>query len=137
MANPTGKDVTVKLDNAAGSITEITSHLNSASINALQSLLEDSALGDDERTYVTGLAGATAAIGGFYNTTVEAILGPLVGNRTSVSKTFEYRPYAGRFYNGEVFLSNVQISGAPDTLETFSADMTFSGAVNRTTVGLS
>ena len=136
MANPTGKDVAIKLDNASAAITDITAHLNSASISAIQSILEDTALGDDEKTYVHGVAGATASIGGFYNTTTEAIFGPLVGNRTSLTKTFEYRPYASRFYNGEVLISNVQVSGAPDSLETFSADMTFTGAINRTTVAL-
>ena len=137
MANPTGKDVAIKLDNASAAITDITAHLNSASISAIQSILEDTALGDDEKTYVHGVAGATASIGGFYNPTTEAIFGPLVGNRTSLTKTFEYSPYASRFYNGEVLISNVQVSGAPDSLETFSADMTFTGAINRTTVALS
>lgn len=136
MANPTGKDITFRLDNAAGSLTALTSHLNSASLSAMQSTLEDSALGDDERTYVHGLAGATVSIGGFYNSTVEAIFGPLIGNRTSATKTFEYSPYSGRLYNGEALISNVQLSGAPDSLETFSADMTISGAVNRTTAAL-
>ena len=97
MANPTGKDVAIQLDNASAAITDITAHLNSASISAIQSILEDTALGDDEKTYVHGVAGATASIGGFYNTTTEAIFGPLVGNRTSLTKTFEYRPYASRF----------------------------------------
>lgn len=136
MANPTGKDITFRLDNAAGSITALTSHLNSASLSSMQSTLEDSALGDDERTYVHGLAGSTVSIGGFFNSTVEAIFGPLIGNRTSATKTFEYSPYSGRYYNGEALISNVQLSGAPDSLETFSADLTISGAVNRATAAL-
>lgn len=137
MANPTGKNVTIQLDNSSAAITNITAHLNSASISAVQSIIEDTSLGDDEKTYLHGVAGATATISGFYNTTVEGILGPLVGNRTSITKTFEYGPYSGRYYNGEVLLSNIQISGSVDTLETFSADMTFTGALNRTVTQLS
>src|SRR3990172_6595404 len=106
MANPTGKDVAIKLDNSSAAITDITAHLNSGSFNALQSILEDTALGDDEKTYVHGVAGATASIGGFYNSTTEGIFGPLLGNRTSLTKTFEYTPYAIHFYNSEVLISN-------------------------------
>jgi hypothetical protein len=35
-----------------------------------------------------------------------------------------------------VLFSNIQYSGSVDSLETFSADMTVDGAVNRTTVPL-
>ena len=136
MANPTGKDVAFSIDNASTAITDITAHLNSASLSAIQSVLEDTTLGDDEKTYVHGVAGATMSIGGFFNTTTEAIFGPLIGNRTSLTKQFQFRPYASRFYNGQVLVSNVQISGAPDSLETFSADLTVSGAINRTAVAL-
>jgi hypothetical protein len=136
MANPTGKDVAIKVD-SGGSPVDLTSHLNSASLSAVQSILEDSALGDDERTYVHGLAGASFSLGGFYNSTTEAAFGPLLGNRTSISTTVEYRPYSGRFYNGEALITNIQLSGAPDTLETFSADGSFTGAINRTTASVS
>lgn len=141
MANPTGKDVAVKIDGNDTSLTDITPHLNAASLSAAQSLLEDSALGDEERTYVPGLAGATVSLNGFWNSTVEGLLGSLVGNRTSVSGTVQYQAYvinstAERVYRGEANFSNLQVSGAPDTLETFSADATFTGAVTRTTLGL-
>ena len=143
MANPTGKDVAVKVDAiAAGSLVDLTTHLNSASLTAAQSILEDTALGDDEKTYVHGLAGASMSINGFYNTTVEAVFGPYVGNRTGVaSVTAQYQAYtinstAERIYRGEALVSNIQVSGAPDTLETFSADMTFTGVLTRTSIAL-
>ena len=143
MANPTGKDVAVKVDAiAGGSLVDLTSAVNSASLSATQSILDDTALGDEEKTYVHGLAGATVSLNGFYNTTVEAVFGPYVGNRTGVvSVTAQYQAYlinstAERTYRGEALVSNIQVSGAPDTLETFSADMTFTGVVTRTTLAL-
>jgi hypothetical protein len=65
----------------------------------------------------------------------------MIAAATSVTRTFEYRAFTtnsttGRFYNGEVLFSNIQYSGSVDSLETFSADMTVDGAVNRTTVPL-
>lgn len=134
MANPIGKDITIKIDNAAGSLTALTSHLNSGSITGIQNIINDIAFDDDEQSYQFGVAGATATMSGFYNTTVEAILGPLIGNRTTATKTFQYSPYASRAYSGEVLVTNIQVSGAPDNMETFSADMTFTGVMTRTSV---
>ena len=143
MANPTGKDVAVKIDAiAGGSLTDLTAHINSASLSAIQSVLEDTALGDDEKTYVHGLAGATISVNGFYNSTVEGVLGPYIGNRTAVvSVTAQYQAFTinstnERVYRGEALISNIQVSGAPDTLETFSADATFTGVITRTSLAL-
>ena len=95
------------------------------------------------RSVLTGLAGTTLSINGFINTTTDATFGPLIAAATSVTRTFEYRTHAtnstgtvGRFYNGEVLLSNIQYSGSVDNLQTFSADMTVDGAVNRTSAAI-
>ena len=135
MPNLTGKDVTFQVDNAGASITDISSHLNQASIQAAITMIEDSALGDDDRTYLSGLHGKTLPVNGFWNSTTEAIYGPLLAARTSLTKTVEYGD-GNRYFNGESLVNNVQVTGAPDTVQTFSADHTISGALNRTSVKL-
>lgn len=137
MANPTGKDVTFQIDDATstGVITDISSHVNSASIQAAMTMIEDSALGDADRTYLAGLHGKTIPVNGFWNTTTEAIYGPLLDARTTRTKTAEYGD-GNQFYQGEVLVDNVQVTGAPDTAEVFSAGHTFTGAITRTSVGL-
>lgn len=142
MANLTYKAMRFRLDNSTG-IQNITAFVNQASIQRAINLLDDSALSDANRSVLTGLAGTTLAINGFVNTTTDAIFGPQIATSTSVTKTFEYRTHAtnstgtvGRFYNGEILLSNIQYSGSVDSLQTFSADMTVDGAVNRTTTSL-
>jgi len=144
MTNKIYKDMRVKIDNAAGSITDITSYLSSASLRAVQDTIEDTSLADDERSYLFGLAGATIPLSGMVNTTTDAIFGPLVGNRTTATKTIEYRAYStnstgnvGRFYNGEVLLTSVEYSGSVNSLETFSTEAIFDGLVNRTSAQLS
>ena len=133
MANHPSKDLTFKIDNAAGSLTAITGFLNQASIASVMSLLEDTAIGDDEREFIPDVASATIPINGFVNTTTDGIFGPLVGNRTSVTKTVEY--YNGEsYYTGEVLPTDVQFSGGVGNLITFSANFTFDGAVTRTSV---
>jgi len=139
MANKTDLDIRVKLDNAGGTLTDITAYLTSASISGAMDIIEDTALSDEERSYLPGKAGATIPIAGMVNSTTDAIFGPLVGNRTSITKTVEYRAYStnstgstGSFYTGEIYLTNVEYSGSVNSLQTFSGDGTFDGAVTRT-----
>jgi hypothetical protein len=145
MANKTFKDLRFKLDkpNTTGTLvlTDMSAYVNQASLQRAINLLEDTGLSDANRSVLTGLAGTTISINGFVNSTVDAALGPMIAAATSVTRTFEYRAFTtnsttGRFYNGEVLFSNIQYSGSVDSLETFSADMTVDGAVNRTTVPL-
>lgn len=136
MANKTYKDVTFSIDNAATTLTAITGFINQANLQRSINLLEDTALSDANKSVLTGLAGTTVSISGMVNTTTDGIFGPLIATATSVTKTVQYGAYTGRYYNGEVLISNVQYSGQVDNLETFSCDMTFDGAVNRTTVAL-
>ena len=130
MAHKSWKNITIKIDNATQTLTEITSSVNTQSLTGLQSILEDSALGDEERTYLPGLAGATVSLNGFVNSTTDGIFGPLIGNHTSVPKTLQV--YNGqKFYYGEAYPTNVAFSGNVDTLVAWSSDFTFSGAVTR------
>ena len=136
MANTTFKNMAVKIDNAATSLTAITAYVSQVSLQRAMALLEDTGLSDANKSVLMGLAGTTVSLSGFVNSTTDGIFGPLIATATSVTKTVEYQAYTGRLYNGEVLVSNVQYSGSPGSLQTFSADMTFDGAVNRTSVAL-
>lgn len=136
MANKTFKDFRFKIDNAAGSLTDITAYVNSDELAGDLNLLEDTAESDEERTYLPGVAGATVTVSGFVNSTTEGIYGPLIGNRSSITKTVEYQHYTARYHNGEVLVNNARFSGGSDALRVFSADHTFTGLVNRTSVAL-
>lgn len=142
MANRIYKDQWFKIDNSTG-LTDITSYISSVSLRSTQDTIEDSAMGDTEKQYLFGLAGASIPISGMVNTTTDAIFGPLIGNRTTATKTVEYRIYTtnstgnvGMFYNGEVLVTSVEYSGSTNSLQTFSAEATFDGAINRTSAGL-
>lgn len=137
MANLIYKDITIKIDNAAGTLTDVTSYLTSGSIRSTQDTIEDTGMGDTERQYLFGLAGATFPIAGMLNSTTEGIFGPLVGNRTTATKTFQYDSGAAAgVYRGEVLVTSVEVSSSTNSLETFSAEATFDGAVTRTSVAL-
>jgi len=132
MGHKLSVDMRLGIDSSTGKIKDISSSVNSMALSAAFSILEDSAMGDEERTYLPGLAGATVDLSGFLNTTTDDIFGPLVGNRTSVTKTVEFTPYSGQYLQGEVYPTSVGISGSPDSLEVWSASLTFNGSVHRT-----
>ena len=143
MANKTDLDIRVKIDDSGGTLADITAYLTSASIRGIQDLIEDSALPDEEKQYLHGKAGATIPLAGMVNSTTDGILGPLIGNRTSITKTIEYRAYStnttgnvGSFYNGEILLGSVEYTGSLSSLQLFSTDGTFDGAINKTTAQL-
>ena len=136
MPHKTSIDMAFRIDSSTGVLKDISGSVNSQALATALSLLEDSGMGDEERTFLPGLTGATIDLNGFLDTTTEGIFGPLVGNRTSRTKTVEFTAYALRFYNGEVRPSAVGISGSPDTLEVWSASLTFDGAVNRTSLAI-
>lgn len=136
MANKIYKDMVIKMDSSTGVLKDITAYLSSASIRSVQDTIEDTGLADEERSYLFGLAGATAPLAGMVNTTTDDIFGPLIGNRTTATKTLQYTAYSGRVYRGEVLVTSVEYSGSTNSLETFSSEATFDGAVTRTSVAL-
>lgn len=136
MANTTSRDQDFKIDNASATLTSIKAYLNQIDLDRTLELIEDTAMSDTNRSYLHGLAGTKVSINGMVNTTTDGIFGPLVNAATSITKTVEWKAYTGRYYNGEVLLTSVKYSGKTNSLQTFSADMTFDGAVNRTSVGL-
>lgn len=136
MPNTIFKDMTIKLDNAAGTLTDITLYLSSASIRSVQDTIEDTGMADEEKSYLFGQAGASAPLAGMVNTTTDGILGPLIGNRTTATKTLQYTAYTGRVYRGEVLITSVEYSGSTNSLQTFSAEGVFDGVMIRTSVAL-
>ena len=134
MANLTYKAMKFGIDNAGGTFTDLTSYVNQESLQRAINLLDDTSLADANRSVLTGLAGTTISVSGFVNTTTDGIFGPLIATATSVTKTTQYGQSSARFYFGEALVSNVQYSGSTDNLQTFSVDLTFDGAVTRTSV---
>lgn len=135
MANQTWKGMKVSIDSAAGSLTDITAYVNQASIAGALEALEDTSLNDEERSYLPGLAGATLSWNGFLNSTTEGIFGPLVGNRTTITKTVQVYNNV-KYYYGETWVTDVEISGEAGQLQVWSASLTFDGAVSRTSTSV-
>lgn len=133
MAHKTSKDWSVKLDSSTGALTTITGSVNQYSVQGTLAMLEDSGGGDTESTFLPGLAGASIPLNGWVNSTTHGIFAPLVGKRTSITKTFVVGDGV-KFWTGEAWPENVQISGNVNQLQAWSATMRLDGAMTHTAV---
>ena len=128
-----GKNTVFKLDNALGSLTDVSNVLNSVSFPRETEILETTSFGSSYRTYVVGFQNATISIEGSYDATVDAHLAGVLGQDATLS--FEYGPEgatAGNTkYTGEAYLTSYETSGGVGDIVSFSAELQVSGAVTR------
>ena len=135
MAFVQGSDSSFKLDNASGSLTDISTYVNNVDFPETADVAETSTLGASNKTYIVGLKDATISLGGLFDATVDAILGAVVGQSATLS--FEYSPEgtaSGKVkYTGECILTSYTLSSPVGDVVGFSADLQVSGAVTRGT----
>lgn len=136
MPNLIFKNETIKIDNAAGTLTDITAYCTSFTLNGSQDLIEDSAMSDEEKSFLFGQAGATMQLGFIVNSTTDGIFGPLIGNRTTATKTFQHAATTNIVHRGETLNTSVEYSGSTNSLQTGSFSGTFDGVMIKTSVAL-
>ena len=135
MAFTHGKDSVFKLDNASGSLTDISSFVNNVDFPESADVSETTTLGADNKTYIAGLKDATISLSGLWDATADAIFGAVVGQSATLS--YEYSPEgtaSGKIkYTGEAILTSYSISSPVGDAVGYSADLQVSGAVTRGT----
>ena len=135
MAFTHGKDSVFKLDNASGSLTDISSFVNNVDFPETADVSETTTLGAENKTYIAGLKDATISLAGLWDATADAIFGAVVGQSATLS--YEYSPEgtaSGKIkYTGEAILTSYAISSPVGEAVGYSADLQVSGAVTRGT----
>ena len=135
MAFVHGKDSVFKLDNASGSLTDISAFVNNVDFPETADVAETSVLGASNKTYLVGLKDATIGLTGFFDATADAIFGAVIGQSATLS--FEYSPEvtaSGKIkYTGECILTNYALSSPVGDVVAYSGDLQVSGAVTRGT----
>ena len=130
-----GKSTVFKVDNNAGSLTDISNTLTDVSFPQSVDTAETSAFGSSAKSYIVGLTDSTLSISGNFDATVDAHLAAIVGKADSVS--FEYGPEGSTAtyvkYTGEALLTSYEKSGAIGDVVTYSAEFQVTGAVTRGT----
>ena len=129
------KDMSLALDNSGGTLTDISTYINSQSFDAAVTVLDVTGMSDTDPEYNNGLSSRSIPISGMVNSTTSGIFKPLQGG-TTVRKQWEFGINSSNYLNGSCIPESVSFSGSPDTLETFSCTLRVCGAVNETTVTL-
>lgn len=110
-----------RVDNASGTITDISSSVNSVTDSGGNALVDDTGLGQARHVEINDVDPVmTMLVNGFWNSTTEGIFGPVLEG-TSVAKTVEYKTISGQYYTGEANIGPVSHS-TPIGLQTFSAE---------------
>jgi hypothetical protein len=130
-----GKSTSFKVDNAAGTLTDISTSLTDVSFPRSVETAETTAFGSSAKTYIVGLSDSTVSVSGNFDATVDAHLAGVLGQSATLS--FEYGPEgstAGQVkYTGEAIMTSYEKSGAVGDVVTFSSELQVTGAVTRTT----
>jgi hypothetical protein len=128
-----GKNASFKVDNAAGSLTDISTTLNSVTFPREIETLETTSFGSSNRSYVVGFTDATISIEGSFDATVDAHLAGILGQEASVS--FEYGPEGTTStytkYTGECYMTSYETSAGVGDIVAFSAEFQVTGAITR------
>lgn len=130
-----GKSAVFKVDNSAGTLTDISNTLNSVSFPREAEVLETTSFGSSDRTYIVGFKNGTFSIEGSFDATVDAHLAGILGQDATVS--FEYGPEGSTStftkYTGECIMTAYETSVGVDDVVSYSAEFQITGAVTRGT----
>lgn len=133
MAFVAARSSSFKLDNAAGSLTDISAYVDSVSgIANTTDMAETTTFGSTSKTFQGTLRnGDSISISGKWDATLNTQITALLGLATSSS--FDYSP-AGTGsgtpkVTGECFVSSYEVSSSVADLVTFSLSLQITGAV--------
>ncbi len=126
MAFEPGSLQVLKLDNAAGTLVDLSAYINSVGYPAEVTALETTTLGKTAKTYIVGLKDGTVSIGGPWDATLDAHMAAILG-QAGVTKTYEYGPQGSTNgevkYSGEAILTSYEISGEVDGVVEWSGEL--------------
>lgn len=130
-----GKSTDFRIDNSGGTLTDISAYCDSVDFPQTVETAETTTFGDSSKDYIVGLKDSTISIGGKWDSVLDGVLAPILGQAATVS--FQYGPAGTTLtnvkYTGECFCTSYQVTGAVGDVVTFSAEFQVTGAVTRGT----
>ena len=126
-----GNDAELQIQNAAGTLVDISTYLTSISMPREIEANETSTMRVRDRTFVPGLRGRTISFEGRWDPALDAILDGITG----MTREFEYSPAgsgAGLVtYSGSMILTSYEPSTPHDDVADWSAEGQVTGEVTR------
>jgi len=136
MAKSHGAVAIFKLDNAGGSLTDISTYVSSITFTPTADSAETSTLGTTSKSYIPGLKDCTISLTGLIDPTLTAIMSSALGNVTT--KSFQYDPQGSVStcdrWTGECFCTSFNMDTNLGGAATWSADLQVTGAVTLATI---
>ena len=135
MAFSHGKNTVFKIDNAAGSLQDISTYVRSAKFKQTSDDADTTTFGSTYKSFLLGVKDGTITIEGVWDPTVDNILNGILAHATT--KTFELGPEGSGTgaikYTGEAVCMSYDTDHPVKEAATFTAEFKTSGAVTRTT----
>lgn len=130
-----GKDAFFQLDNAGGTLQNLTAYILSIKMPREIDMAETSTMGTSAKTYVAGMSDATISLEGRFDPTVDAHFAGLLG--LAASQSFEYGPQGNAGgavkYSGECRCSSYEPDADIGDMVGWSAELQCTGPVTRGT----
>jgi len=141
MAFVHGKKAVFKIDNSAGTPTDISAYLEEVGLPRSIETAETTTFGNDAKTYITGLSDATVSLSGKFDSAnasaIDPILTGILGSSSTVSWTFRVNSASTSStnpeYQGEGILTSYEVTAPVGDVVSFSAELQVSGAITRAT----
>jgi predicted secreted protein len=133
MAFVHGKVAVFKIDNSAGSLTDISAYCDNVDFPLTADTAEVTTFGDDFKDYIPGLRDGTISISGSFDATVDALLAGILLK----AGTYEFGPAGGAGgairYTGEAICTAYNVSAPVGDKVSFSAEFQATGTMTRDT----
>lgn len=131
-----GKNAHFALDGTAASLVVISDTLNEITLPREIETAETTAFGNNDKTYITGLADATISLSGMFDATVDTMINGNIANLKSgsvASLSFEYGPSGSAAtspkFTGEALITSYEIGSPVGDVVTYSLELQVTGGV--------
>jgi predicted secreted protein len=137
-----GKSARFELDNAAGTLVELSDVIEDISFSQSLETAETTTMGNSAKTYITGLSDATISVSGKFDATIDAQINAIqagLSDGTIESSSWTYRANSGAIastnpeYQGEALITSYEVSASVGDVVTFSLELQVTGAIVRDT----
>jgi len=136
-----GRKTVFKLDDSGGTLRDLTTYVNSSSLQRLLDLLDTTTFGANAKTYITGFADAKIPFGGFWDATLDGYLAgafDALAAGTISSLSFELYPEGNTTgkvkYSGEAVMTNYEATMGAQQADTWTSELQVTGSVTRALV---
>lgn len=133
MAVTAGKDAKFLLDNAAGSLTDLSTYVTSVDLTLDNQIHDTSTLGVGSRSKITGIKDGKFSVKFFNDPTLQTHLVGLWGLASGTTSTFSFGPQGNtagmRRITGECILASLPIGADVNDVESITASFECTGAV--------